>query len=75
MAATGKHAAFLQVNGSDWCKAFGEPGEELYMNLKAFEENPKWAFDNDPLSGKDLGIEKDLVGTKACLAGLKDQLL
>lgn len=74
-AATGKGAAFLQVDGSDWCKAFGEPGEELYLNLKAFEENPKWAFDNDPLSGKDLGIEKDLVGTKACLEKLKEQLL
>lgn len=75
MAATGKKAAFLEVNGNDWCKAFGEPGEELYLNLKAFEENPRWAFDNNALSGKDLGIEKDLVGTKACLERLKDQLL
>ena len=74
-AVTGKATAFLQVNASDWVKAFGEPGEEFYVNLKAFEENPKWAFDNDPLSGKDLGIEKDLVGTKACLEALKDQLL
>ena len=56
-------------------QGFGEPGKELYLNLKAFEENPRWAFDNDPLSGKDLGIEKDLVGTKACLESLKDQLL
>jgi hypothetical protein len=74
-AATGKRAAFLQVNSDDWCKAFGEPGEEMYLNLKAFKENLKWAFDNNPLSGKDLGIEKDLVGTKACLEILKHQLL
>lgn len=74
-AATGKAAAFLEVKGSDWCKAFGAPGEELYGNLKAFEENPRWAFDNDPLLGKDLGIEKDVVGTKACLERLKDELL
>lgn len=73
--ATGKRAAFLQVNGDDWCKAFGGVGEELYLNLKAFEENPRWAFDNDPLLGKDLGIEKDLVGTKSCLESLKDRLL
>lgn len=75
MAATGKTAVFLQVDSNDWCKAFGEAAEELYLNLKAFEENDRWAFDNDPLSGKDLGIEKDLVGTKACLEKLKDQLL
>jgi hypothetical protein len=75
MAATGKKAAFLQVDAGDWCKAFGEPGEELYLNLKAFEENPRWAFDNDPLNGKDLGIERELVGTKACFESLKEQLL
>ena len=75
MAVTGKKAAFLQVDAGDWCKAFGEPGEELYLNLKAFEENPKWAFDNDPLNGKDLGIEGELVGTKACFESLKEQLL
>ncbi len=75
MAATGKKAAFMQVDSGDWCKAFGEPGEELYLNLKAFEENPRWAFDNSPLLGKDLGIEKDLVGSKACLESLKNQLL
>lgn len=74
-AVTGKNAAFLHVDAGDWCKAFGEPGEELYSNLKAFEENPRWAFDNDPLLGKDLGIEKELVGTKACLESLKDRLL
>ena len=74
-AVTGKRAAFLQVNGSDWVKAFGQAGEEFYVNKKAFEENPKWAFENDPLLGKDLGIEKDLVGLKACFETLKDQLL
>lgn len=65
----------MQVNGDDWITAFGAPGEEIYGNMKAFEDNPKWAFDNNPLSGKDLGIEKDLVGTKACLESLKDRLL
>ena len=74
-AATGKRAAFLQVNGDDWIKAFGVLAEELYPNLKAFEDNPRWAFDNNPLSGKDLGIEEDLVGTKACFERIKDQLL
>jgi hypothetical protein len=74
-AATGKRAAFLQVDADDWCKAFGEIGQELQGNLKAFEDNPRWAFDNDPLLGKDLGIEKELVGTKACLESLKHLLL
>lgn len=72
---TGKHAAFLEANGEDWVKAFGTFGEELYLNLKVFEENPQWAFDNSPLSGKDLGIESQLVGTKATFERLKDQLL
>jgi hypothetical protein len=75
MQATGKKAAFLQVDKDDWCKAFGEPGEEACANLKAFEDNPRWAFDNDPLTGKDLGIEGDLVGSKACLESLKERLL
>lgn len=70
--ATGKKAAFFQVDAGDWVKAFGEPGEEMYGNLKAFEENDRWAFDNSPLSGKDLGIERELVGTKACLESLKN---
>ena len=72
---TGKRAAFLEANGKDWVKAFGSFGEELYLNMKVFEENPRWVFDNNPLSGKDLGIESQLVGTKATLECLKDQLL
>lgn len=72
---TGKRAAFLEANGKDWIQAFGSVGEELYLNLKAFEENPNWAFDNNPLLGKDLGIESQLVGTKATFERLKDQLL
>lgn len=73
--ATGKQAAFMHVDAGDWCKAFGEAGEELYLNLKCFQDDPRWAFDNNPLVGKDLGIEKELVGTKACLESLKDRLL
>ena len=74
-AVTGKKAVFMQVDGGDWCKAFGEAGEELYGNLVAFEENPKWFSDNDPLLAKDLGIEKDVVGSKDCLEKFKDRLL
>ena len=73
--ATGKKAAFFQVDAVDWVKAFGDPGGGIYRNLKAFEENDRWAFDNSPLSGKNLGIKGELVGTRACLEGLKKQLL
>ena len=72
---TGKPAAFMHVSGDDYVKAFGPPAEEIYANLQAFEENPKWSFDNNPLTAKDLGIEKLLVGTKATMESLKDQLL
>lgn len=72
---TGKPAAHLEVNSSDYDEAFGAAGAELGANLKAFEENSRWSFDNDPLTAKDLGIEKDLVSTKQCMASLKDQLL
>ena len=74
-AATGKRAAYLQVNAEDWGKAFGEVGDELYANLKCFYDNPRWAFDNNALTGKDLGIEKELVGTKECLEKYKERLL
>lgn len=75
-AVTGKRAAYLQVNGTDLAKAFGQAGEEFFASKKVFEENPRWAFDDDdPLLGADLGIEKDLVGTKACFESLKDKLL
>ncbi|KAH8810803.1 NMRAL1 protein [Xylogone sp. PMI_703] len=74
-AVTGKRAAYLEVNSDDWCSAFGPPGQEKYFSLKAFEENPRWAFDNNPLLAKDLGIENDVVGTRACLESLKDELV
>jgi hypothetical protein len=73
--ATGKKAAFLQVDADDWNNLLGEPGKELYLNLKAFEDNPRWAFDNDPLTGKDLGIENELLSTKDTLIKLKDSLI
>jgi len=74
--ATGKPSAFMQVEARDWNALFGAPGEELYLNLKAFEENPRWAFDNNPLSAKDLGIkEGELIGSKQTLLNLKDSLI
>ena len=53
-AGAGKKAAVLQVEGSDWCKAFRERGKEIYFNLKIFEEILRWAV--EPLCGKGLGV-------------------
>lgn len=74
-AATGKPAAFLHVDAGDWIKAFGPPGEELYLNLKAFEENPEWYLDNSPLLAADLGIEDQVVKTEAALKSFGEKLL
>jgi hypothetical protein len=74
-AATGKRAAFIQAVAADWIKAFGPPGEELYLNLKAFDENDKWYLDNSPLLAKDLGVEDEIVNTEAFLKSAGDALL
>jgi len=71
--ATGKQAAYLEVNGDDWNAAFGAPGKEMYLNYKLFEEGVVFE-DNSPLSAKDLGIE-GLVGTEEFLIGAKSALL
>lgn len=46
-------------------KAFGPPGEEMYLNMKAFEENESWYLENSPLLAKDLKIESEIVNTQA----------
>ncbi|KAJ5579865.1 uncharacterized protein N7459_005850 [Penicillium hispanicum] len=74
-AATGKPAAFLQVEAGDWIKAYGSPGEEAYLNLKAFEENQEWYLDNSPLLAKDLGIDQDIVNTEAAFKSFGEKLL
>ncbi|OKL58254.1 hypothetical protein UA08_06593 [Talaromyces atroroseus] len=74
-AATGKPAALLQVDAGDWIKAFGAAGEEMYLNLKAFEENSKWYLDNSPLLAEDLGIEAEVVKTEAALKSFGEKLL
>ncbi|OAA64138.1 NAD(P)-binding domain protein [Akanthomyces lecanii RCEF 1005] len=74
-AATGKNVAYLQVDAGDWIKAFGPPGEETYLNLKAFEENESWYMDNNPLLAKDLGIESEIVDTQAFLEMSGERLL
>lgn len=74
-AATGKRATFVQAAAADWNKAFGPAGEELYLNLKAFEENDKWYLDNAPLLAKDLGIESEIVNTENFLKNAKESLL
>jgi len=65
----------MQVEARDWNALYGAGGEELYLNLKAFEENPRWASDNDPLTGQDLGIEGELLGSKEALIKSKDGLV
>lgn len=74
-AATGKSAAYLQVDAGDWIKAFGPPGEEMYLNMKAFEENESWYLDNNPLLAEDLGIESEIVNTQAFLESAGEKLL
>lgn len=74
-AATGKPAAFLHVDAGDWIKAYGSPGEEAYLNLKAFEENPQWYLDNSPLLAKDLGIDNEIVNTEAAFKSFGEKLL
>lgn len=74
-AATGKPSAYIQADGNDWSKAYGAAGEELWLNLRAFEENPKWYLDNEPLLAKDLGIEGDVISTEAALKSFGDTLL
>ena len=73
--ATGKDAKYLEVNSASWNSLYGEPGEELYLNLKAFQENPQWVFENDPICAQDLGIENEVIDTIEYFKSVKDKLV
>jgi hypothetical protein len=47
----------------------------MYLNLKAFSDDPKFFHMNSPLLPKDLGVEAEMVGTQDCFIKYKDLLL
>lgn len=71
----GVKASFLEATAETWNTAFGHQDIELQVNYRAFAENDKFFGDNSPLTGKDLGIEGEVVGTKALFERVKAQLL
>ena len=73
---TGKEAEYVEVSAQKFDDLFPTMGGELAAQLKWGETVQDWgALSGAMVSGKDLGVqEKELVGLKGCLEGLKGLL-
>ena len=73
---TGKEAEYVEVSAGKFDALFPGMGGELAAQLKWGETVEDWAaLSGAMVSGKDLGVkEKELVGLKGCLEGLKGLL-
>jgi len=73
---TGKAAEYVQVDEETFIRVWGAEGGELNLNWKMFVSFPNWLkLKPGILTGKDLGIEDKLIGTRQTLEALKPILL
>ena len=73
---SGKRCEFIQCAPEQYERMFGVFGKELASQFRLNEVAPDWgkAHGKDVVTGKDLGIEEDLLSLRQSLEANKEKL-